>query len=416
MSDIAVSVENLSKSFTIPHKRNGSVGHRTLHDDLMSLPRRLLSRFGRNGRSTSETIWALKDLSFEIKKGELVGIIGPNGGGKSTLLKILARITEPTSGTADIYGRVGALLEVGTGFHPDLTGRENVFMNGAILGMSRTEIKSKFDEIVAFAEIEKFLDTPVKRYSSGMYVRLAFAVAAHLEPEILLVDEVLAVGDAGFQKKCLGKMDEVSHREGRTVLFVSHNMAAIRNLCGRALLLQSGRMSFLGETDTAIEQYLRGKRVNGFDFYSDEIINKLEILNIRGERSISFGAGESITISAILSPPYPLYHPRLGFGILNSYSERLTTLHAYFHLKNSWKLDSETQVRVHWRDGKLGPGTYKLMAALYDGSEKIRVWDNLATITIEASDYFQTGKLPKTGPQGWFLADAEWEITSPGGV
>ncbi len=416
MSDIAVSVENLSKSFTIPHKRNGSVGHRTLHDDLMSLPRRLLSRFGRNGRSTSETIWALKDLSFEIKKGELVGIIGPNGGGKSTLLKILARITEPTSGTADIYGRVGALLEVGTGFHPDLTGRENVFMNGAILGMSRTEIKSKFDEIVAFAEIEKFLDTPVKRYSSGMYVRLAFAVAAHLEPEILLVDEVLAVGDAEFQKKCLGKMDEVSHREGRTVLFVSHNMAAIRNLCGRALLLQSGRMSFLGETDTAIEQYLRGKRVNGFDFYSDEIINKLEILNIRGERSISFGAGESITISAILSPPYPLYHPRLGFGILNSCSERLTTLHTDFQLKNSWKLDSETQVRVHWRDCKLCPGTYKLMAALYDANQKVRVWDDLAIITIEASDYFLTGKLPKTGPQGWFLSNAEWEMTSPRGV
>jgi len=416
MSDIALSAENLSKSFKIAHERNGLVGHRTLYDDLVSLPRRLVARLRRTGKSTSETFWALKDVSLEIEKGEVVGIIGPNGAGKSTLLKILTRITEPTSGTADIYGRVGALLEVGTGFHPDLTGRENVFMNGAILGMSRTEIKSKFDEIVAFAEIEKFLDTPVKRYSSGMYVRLAFAVAAHLEPEILLVDEVLAVGDAGFQKKCLGKMDEVSHREGRTVLFVSHNMAAIRSLCGRALLLQSGRMSFLGETDTAIEQYLRGKRVNGSDFYSDEIINKLEILNIRGERSISFGAGESITISAILSPPYPLYHPRLGFGILNSYSERLTTLHTDFQLKNGWKLDSETQVRVHWRDCKLCPGTYKLMAALYDANQKVRVWDDLATITIEASDYFLTGKLPKTGPQGWFLSDAEWEMTSHRGV
>ena len=394
MSDIALSAENLSKSFKIAHERNGSVGHRTLYDDLISLPRRLVARLRRTGKSTSETFWALKDVSFEIDKGEVVGIIGP----KSTLLKILTRITKPTSGAADIYGRVGALLEVGTGFHPDLTGRENVFMNGAILGMSRTEIKSKFDEIVAFAEIEKFLDTPVKRYSSGMYVRLAFAVAAHLEPEILLVDEVLAVGDAEFQKKCLGKMDEVSHREGRTILFVSHNMAAIRNLCGRALLLQAGRVSFMGQVDAAIEEYLTDKNVNHSGLYGDEIISNLEIFNVRGERAISFGAGESITISAILSPPYPLYHPRLGFGILNSCSERLTTLHTDFQLKNSWKLDSETQVRVHWRDCKLCPGTYKLMAALYDANQKVRVWDDLATITIEASDY------------------AEWEMTSPRGV
>jgi len=416
MSDIALSAENLSKSFKIAHERNGLVGHRTLYDDLVSLPRRLVARLRRTGKSTSETFWALKDVSFEIEKGEVVGIIGPNGAGKSTLLKILTRITKPTSGAADIYGRVGALLEVGTGFHPDLTGRENVFMNGAILGMSRTEIKSKFDEIVAFAEIEKFLDTPVKRYSSGMYVRLAFAVAAHLEPEILLVDEVLAVGDAEFQKKCLGKMDEVSHREGRTILFVSHNMAAIRNLCGRALLLQAGRVSFMGQVDAAIEEYLIGKNVNHSGLYGDEIISNLEIFNVRGERAISFGAGESITISAILSPPYPLYHPRLGFGILNSCSERLTTLHTDFQLKNSWKLDSETQVRVHWRDCKLCPGTYKLMAALYDANQKVRVWDDLAIITIEASDYFLTGKLPKAGPQGWFLSDAEWEMTSPRGV
>src|SRR5947209_4030826 len=231
MSDIALSVDQLSKSFKIAHESIRRRAYRTLHDDLVSLPSRLLSRLGRNGRPTSETFWALKNISFEVKRGEVVGVIGRNGAGKSTLLKILNRITEPTSGGADIYGRVGALLEVGTGFHPELTGRENIFLNGAILGMSRAEIRKKFDEIVAFAEIEQFLDTPVKRYSSGMYVRLAFAVAAHLDPEILLVDEVLAVGDAEFQKKCLGKMSEVASRERRTVLFVSHNLIAIRRLC-----------------------------------------------------------------------------------------------------------------------------------------------------------------------------------------
>src|ERR1700716_3460808 len=236
MSDIALSVENLSKSFTISHERTGLPGYRTLRDDLASLPRRLFTRLGRNGRSTAETFWALKNISFEVEQGEVVGIIGRNGAGKSTLLKILTGITEPTSGIADVYGRVGALLEVGTGFHPELTGRENIFLNGAILGMTRPEIRRKFDDIVAFAEIEKFLDTPVKRYSSGMYVRLAFAVAADLDPEILLIDEVLAVGDAEFQKKCLGQMKKVSH-EGRTVLFVSHQMSAISQLCSRVILL-----------------------------------------------------------------------------------------------------------------------------------------------------------------------------------
>src|SRR5207302_8450810 len=243
MSDIALSVDQLSKSFKIDHESIGRRAYRTLHDDLIGLPRRLLSRLSRNGRSTSEIFWALKNLSFDVKKGEVVGIIGRNGAGKSTLLKILNRITEPTSGGADVYGRVGALLEVGTGFHPELTGRENIFLNGAILGMSRAEIRQKFDEIIAFAEIEKFLDTPVKRYSSGMYVRLAFAVAAHLEPEILLIDEVLAVGDAQFQKKSLAKMEEVAAKDGRTVIFVSHSMSTISRLCPRVIWLRGGQVA-----------------------------------------------------------------------------------------------------------------------------------------------------------------------------
>jgi lipopolysaccharide transport system ATP-binding protein len=257
MSNVAISVENLSKSYRIAHQANGA-RYKTLREDLMQMPKRILSRFQRfsSPLSSSETFWALKDVSFEVKQGEVVGIIGRNGAGKSTLLKILSRITEPTSGQAKIYGRVGSLLEVGTGFHPELTGRENIFLNGAILGMSRAEIRARFDEIVAFAEIEKFLDTPVKRYSSGMYVRLAFAVAAHLDPEILLVDEVLAVGDAEFQKKCLGKMGEVA-KGGRTVLFVSHNLTAVRHLCSTGIALEDGSILHIGPTENVIDAYAR---------------------------------------------------------------------------------------------------------------------------------------------------------------
>jgi lipopolysaccharide transport system ATP-binding protein len=256
MSDLAVSVRNLSKCFTIDHERGRLGGYQTLHDELIGLPKKLLRRLRGDGRSTSETFWALHNVSFDINRGEVVGIIGGNGAGKSTLLKILNRITEPTTGGADIYGRVGALLEIGTGFHPELTGRENVFLNGAILGMSRAEIRRKFDEIVAFAEIEKFLDTPVKRYSSGMYVRLAFAVAAHLDPEILLIDEVLAVGDAEFQRKCLTKMEDIAAKEGRTVIFVSHDMDAVCHLCSRCLLLRHGELEKSGEAAEVVATYL----------------------------------------------------------------------------------------------------------------------------------------------------------------
>lgn len=253
MSNIAISVENISKRYRIGRAQQR---HDTLRDAIVAGLQAPLSRWRSNGRhAEDDTIWALKDVSFEVKQGEVVGVIGRNGAGKSTLLKILSQITEPTSGRAVIHGRVGSLLEVGTGFHPELTGRENIYLNGAILGMRRDEIRRQFDEIVAFSEIEKFLDTPVKRYSSGMYVRLAFAVAAHLEPEILLVDEVLAVGDAAFQKKCLGKMSEVAS-QGRTVLFVSHNMAAIVEFCERIVLLDKGAVRFDGNARQGVKQYL----------------------------------------------------------------------------------------------------------------------------------------------------------------
>lgn len=263
----AISVENLGKKYLLKHQ-SGQQQYVSLRDVIAdtckALGRKLAPPFMRysysqipNPRSLiSEEFWALKDVSFQVKQGDRIGIIGRNGAGKSTLLKILSRITEPTTGSVRIKGRVASLLEVGTGFHPELTGRENIYLNGAILGMSRAEIRKKFDEIVAFADIEKFLDTPVKRYSSGMYVRLAFAVAAHLEPEILVVDEVLAVGDAQFQKKCLGKMEDVSAREGRTVLFVSHNMGAVEALCTQGMLLADGQVARVGPICECIGAYM----------------------------------------------------------------------------------------------------------------------------------------------------------------
>jgi lipopolysaccharide transport system ATP-binding protein len=263
MSDTIISIEGLSKRYLLGHVSGQHESYTVLRDVLTRSTRNLVRKAGDFARGRQivqgdevEEFWALKDVSFEIQRGEVMGVIGRNGAGKSTLLKILSRITEPTSGRARLRGRVASLLEVGTGFHPELTGRENIYLNGAILGMARQEIRRKFEEIVAFAEVEKFLDTPVKRYSSGMYVRLAFAVAAHLEPEILIVDEVLAVGDADFQKKCLGKMEDVSRREGRTILFVSHNMGAVAGLCTSCLWMDQGSIRSSGQARSIIGEYL----------------------------------------------------------------------------------------------------------------------------------------------------------------
>lgn len=267
MSDKVIRVENLGKKYIIGHQKQEryTALRDVVADGAKSLGRQMLKPFGKKMHNpANEEFWALKDVSFEIEQGERVGIIGRNGAGKSTLLKILSRITEPTTGRVAIKGRVASLLEVGTGFHPELTGRENIYLNGAILGMSKAEIKKNFDEIVAFAEVEKFLDMPVKRYSSGMYVRLAFAVAAYLEPEILVVDEVLAVGDVQFQKKCLGKMEDAG-KEGRTVLFVSHNMGAIERLCNQGILLKSGQLYHIGSIQEVINYYLLPLRNDNYD-------------------------------------------------------------------------------------------------------------------------------------------------------
>jgi lipopolysaccharide transport system ATP-binding protein len=259
MADFIIKAEGLGKKYIITHQQGGR--YTALRDVISDKAKELIKK--KEILPSKEDVWALKNVSFEIKQGEAVGIIGRNGAGKSTLLKILSRITDPTTGRVELHGRVASLLEVGTGFHPELTGRENVFLNGAVLGMNRAEIKKKFDEIVDFSGIEKFLDTPVKRYSTGMYMRLAFAIAAHLQPEILLVDEVLAVGDAEFQKKCLGKMDEVSKGEGRTVVFVSHQIDAISRLCKRTLVLNNGEIEFDGNTEEGIRTYFNHANSTG---------------------------------------------------------------------------------------------------------------------------------------------------------
>jgi len=303
MSDLAIQISGLSKRYRIGIRDK----HPTIREMLMSVasaPLRKVRHWvsGTNDGTGAEWVWALRDVDFEVKKGEVIGIIGRNGAGKTTLLKILSGVTEPTTGYADIYGRVGSLLEVGTGFHMELTGRENIFMNGAILGMRRQEIKKKFDEIVAFSEIEKFLDTPVKRYSSGMYVRLAFAVAAHLEPEILIVDEVLSVGDVRFQKKCIGKMQDISHGQGRTVLFVSHNMDTIQRLCSRCLILEQGKLVAQGDTTSTILRYISS---NSYQAQPNQWID-VSNMRRRGTGEARFAAVRYSSLNETVSfHPYP---------------------------------------------------------------------------------------------------------------
>lgn len=340
MSSIIIKAEDISKQY-----RLGSIGTRTLANDFkrwMHTVRGKEDPFLKigeaNDRSTkgnSEYVWALKDINFEIERGEVVGIIGKNGAGKSTLLKILSRVTSPTTGQITVNGRMASLLEVGTGFHPELTGRENVFLNGAIMGMSKSEIRSKFDEIIDFSGVERYIDTPVKRYSSGMYVRLAFAVAAHLEPEILIIDEVLAVGDAEFQKKCLGKMKDVSG-QGRTVLFVSHNMAAIQSLCSKSIYLKNGTIQQVGQTDKIISYYLGNELKMG-----DEVtfnpskeqpasVTRLTLLDRNNNKSGSYLAGESLKFSFDIETEMAgNYHMAIGIASamdVNIYTESSETM------------------------------------------------------------------------------------------
>jgi lipopolysaccharide transport system ATP-binding protein len=414
MDQLAIRVENLSKQYTI---REAQPRYETLRDWLTNGLGTLVRKNGNSG-STKEIFCALKDVTFQVKRGEVVGIIGRNGAGKSTLLKILSRITEPTSGHAEIHGRIGSLLEVGTGFHQELTGRENVYLSGSILGMRRKEIDSRFDEIVAFAEVEKFIDTPVKHYSSGMYLRLAFAVAAHLESEILLVDEVLAVGDAIFQRKCLGKMGDVA-KQGRTVLFVSHNMAAIAQICERALFLENGCLNRDGEPSSIISDYLtsgttaRATWSNPtFDESSngDLRLNYASVLSTRKEPVpvVEFDKGFQIEIG------YELYRPIKGFAIVCQVLDSRGTL-----VWSSWDSD-HNRLRnngIRREAGRylstcsvpgalLRPGRYTLSinSRLHNG-ERWMVYDNLLSFDISTVGYhFNRNR------QGVITPLLEWEV------
>jgi lipopolysaccharide transport system ATP-binding protein len=325
MSNSIIEISNISKSYIINHET--AQKHSTLGETVVHKMKKIFSFSPGSSLvgnvSTKEQFWALDDVSFNVRGGERVGIIGRNGAGKSTLLKILSRITEPTKGSIKMRGRVASLLEVGTGFHPELTGRENVYLNGAILGMSRVEIRNKFDEIVDFAEVEKFLDTPVKRYSSGMYVRLAFAVAAHLDPDVLIVDEVLAVGDAQFQKKCMGKMEEASVKEGRTILFVSHNLGAIQNLCNRCVFLQSGKLIEDDTPEKVLRTYLNAVAektgaVRWDSGYGDDMIkiHGVQLLNGKKEASSSLYIDESFYLEFDVEVLEYHENLRLGFRIM----------------------------------------------------------------------------------------------------
>jgi lipopolysaccharide transport system ATP-binding protein len=322
MSDFAIRAVGLSKSYRIGANIASREGYKTLQGDLINFLKNPLRTAQR-----SAAFWALKDISFDVKHGEVLGIIGRNGAGKSTLLKVLSRITKPTTGYADVFGRMGSLLEVGTGFHPELTGRENIFLNGAILGMKRPEIQRRFDEIVDFAEIEQFLETPVKRYSSGMYMRLAFAVAAHLEPEILVVDEVLAVGDAKFQEKCLGKMRDVA-QGGRTVLFVSHNMAAVLSLCSRGLLVDAGKIAYDGAINETVKRYINesmdftGKVV--FDLsisgkYSNSALRfrQVRLINNNGENGGYIDINDGINVELVYEVRRSIKSPQVVIQLWN---------------------------------------------------------------------------------------------------
>jgi lipopolysaccharide transport system ATP-binding protein len=356
MSDLALHVHDLSKCYRLHHRPDG---YRTLRETLSDLVRRphhpscqAAHPKERSFREASEILWALRNVSFEVKRGEVVGIIGRNGAGKSTLLRILSRITEPTEGWAEIHGRVGSLLEVGTGFHGELTGRENIYLSGALLGMKKAEIDRKFDEIVAFAEIEKFLDTPVKRYSSGMYLRLAFAVAAHLEPEILLVDEVLAVGDNSFQKKCLNKMQDVG-KEGRTVLFVSHNLPAITRLCPRTLLLQGGRLTMDGPSPKVVHYYLRcDSGTHGAREWRD-------ILTAPGNDIVRFRAVRARTAEGQVSEAFDIRRPiqiEMEYEVLRSGHILVPNLH--FFNEEGICLFASIDLDPSWRKRPRAKGTY----------------------------------------------------------
>jgi lipopolysaccharide transport system ATP-binding protein len=423
-----VRVQGLSKRYRLGRDE----AYRTLRESIVrsvAAPVRLARSViagragGDNSRAGERHVWALRDVSFEVMPGEVLGLIGRNGAGKSTLLKLLSRITEPSAGRAEIYGRVGSLLEVGTGFHAELTGRENIYLSGAILGMRRAEIQRKFDEIVAFAEVEKFVDTPVKHYSSGMHVRLGFSVAAHLEPEILLVDEVLAVGDAAFQKKCLGKMGDVA-RAGRTIIFVSHNMASIESLCGSCLLINSGRLEAKGEPAQIVMRYMAAEirghgGVRSLADHSGRLGGSVPTATLIRLRSEGDGQTDVVRMGAPLevvvdfSAPHPI-RPILGITLKTAEGMPL------FGVSNRWTNQGIGDDPI--RNGKatcaferlpLMPGTYQLdlyFGDFGDPSHDLDIIRDAISFEIAPADLLGTGMLPRPTDGPLFLG-AKWSFT-----
>ncbi len=407
MNDVVIRVENLSKQYHIGAVRQK---YATLRDRLTDMAIAPFRRAGKllRGQATGaaeldETIWALKDVSFQVKPGEVVGVIGRNGAGKSTLLKILSRITEPTTGYADIYGRVGSLLEVGTGFHPELTGRENVYLNGAILGMKRTEIDRKFDEIVAFSEIEKFIETPVKHYSSGMQVRLAFAVAAHLEPEILIIDEVLAVGDVAFQKKCLGKMENVAHA-GRTVLFVSHNMSAIQTLCPRAILLQQGNIVLDGPSEEVVRDYLAGLSSGAKEAFADnpersgsgEIrFTDARVLDALNQPTQYLVAGQPASFEFDYENRIQARQAHVAMTIYNHFGTAVTNLNMKLTNYIPNKLGTKGTFVCHIPNLPFPLGEYRVAVAVSVNRQTTDLIPNALVFEVGGSTFYQSARTPE---------------------
>lgn len=414
MGDICVNVDRVSKRYRIG---SNSQRYGRLSDSLSRTIRSPIAAV-RKGLASKTYFWALREVSLEIREGEVLGIIGRNGAGKTTLLKILSRITEPTEGTAELKGRVGSLLEVGTGFHPELTGRENIFLNGAILGMRKAEIRRKFDEIVAFAEVEKFLDTPVKRYSSGMYVRLAFSVAAHLEPEILLVDEVLAVGDAAFQRKCLGLMSQVG-RSGRTVVFVSHNMAAVARLCERGILIDNGEIIEDGPIETTLQKYQASGQKGEFQ-QTDAFNNRTGtgLVRFRSVRALNdadssvVSSGESLLVRMEMDFASPIRASAvtIGIGINGHFGERLCTLLNRFDKDSNWDETLADLTTVTCRVARLllSPGSYSLSFYVDIAGEVADRLVDAMRFEVEQADFFGTGTMPSS-TQGALLMDQKWE-------
>jgi lipopolysaccharide transport system ATP-binding protein len=414
-----IRVENLSKQY-----RLGTIGTGTLSNDLKRWwyrVRGLEDPFLKIGESNdrahkgdSDYVWALKDINFEVMPGEVLGIIGKNGAGKSTLLKILSKVTGPTTGRIDFNGRIGSLLEVGTGFHPELTGRENIFLNGAILGMTKAEIRSKLDEIIAFAGVERYIDTPVKRYSSGMTVRLGFAVAAHLEPEILVVDEVLAVGDAEFQKKAIGKMQDVSRNEGRTVLFVSHNMTAVKNLCTKGIILKNGIVNFEGSIDQTIDNYL-GEQILRSSLELNQISDRsgngilkftsIDLFDKKGLSRNTFEVGEEVLIKIGFTTSEEFLEctsSRIDVGINNLMSERVTWLSTFIFTNVIERNSTSITFKINQLLLTEGKYTFNLYCETNLG---VADWiQNAKQMEVVYHDFYRTGKVPAS-KQGFLISD-----------